>query len=590
MTRRLALLLLLLVACKKHAAEHETKPETTKPKELGGESYRTDKSTYGVDPQFAGTGKTFLVVSEGAPATKVGRDVLAGGGNAVDAVVATAFALAVVHPTAGNVGGGGFAVVRTGKHKLAALDFRETAPAAATETMYLDAAGKPTKDSLIGDRAAGVPGTVAGLWELHKKYGSKPWKELVAPAIALARDGFAIDPYLHAGIEQRKELLAKNPASAALWLSGGKARATGEVVKNPDLQAVLERIADKGPDGFYQGPTAQAIVDEMKRGGGIITADDLKNYKPVWREPLEFEYRGKHLATMPPPSSGGVVLAMTANMLRSLDLQKLGWHSAEHIHRLVEVWRRAFAARNEMLGDPQFVKDAPIAKLVSQDFDDKLAATITAKATKSKDVPAILEGTHTTNISVVDAKGMAVALTYTLNVEFGNGVTVAGFFLNDEMDDFTAKPGSPNVFGLVQSGANKIEPGKRPLSSMSPTIVEDEQGDVVMVAGAGGGPRIITSVWQTISNVLDFNMDVDAALSAQRIHHQHLPDTIKIEGEAITKETDKALREMGYTLDYGETGKPIAPFFFGHGNAITRTANGWKGMADPRGGGAAMGD
>jgi gamma-glutamyltranspeptidase/glutathione hydrolase len=584
MTRRLALVLLLLIACKKHTAEPEAKPET-KPKELGGEVYRTEKSTYNVDPAVVGNGKTFLVVSEAAIATKVGRDVLAGGGNAVDAAIATAFALAVVHPTAGNVGGGGFAVVRKAKGEITALDFRETAPAAATDTMYLDASGKPTKDSLVGDRAVGVPGTVAGMWALHQKLGKKPWKELVAPAIALARDGFAVDPFLHASIDRRKDLLVTNPASAALWVPGGKPRETGEVVKNPELQAVLERIADKGSDGFYTGPTAQAIVDEMKRGGGLITADDLKNYKAVWREPLVFEYRGKHISTMPLPSSGGVVLAMSANMLHAVDLAKIGWHSAEHVHRLVEVWRRGFAARNEMLGDPQFAKDAPIAKLVAQDFDDKLAATITAKATPSKDVPALLEGQHTTNFCIVDGKGMAVAITYTLNIAFGNGITVAGFLLNDEMDDFTAKPGSPNAFGLVQSAANKIEPGKRPLSSMTPSIVEDEKGDLLMVVGAQGGPRIITAVWQTLSNVLDFGFDVDAAVAAPRLHHQHLPDNIKVEAEAINKDADKTLRELGYTLDWKQP-----PREFGAANAIVRTPNGWKGAADPRGGGAAMGD
>jgi gamma-glutamyltranspeptidase/glutathione hydrolase len=583
MNRRLALLLLVVVACKKHTPD-APKPEV-KPKELGGEQYRTDKSTYNVDPAMAGTGKTFLVVSEAGAATKVGRDVLAGGGNAVDAAVATAFALAVVHPTAGNVGGGGFAVVRAGKGQISALDFRETAPAGASPDMYLDPTGKPTKDSLVGDRASGVPGTVAGMWALHQKFGKKPWKELLAPAIALARDGFAVDPFLHASIDRRKELLAANAASAALWLPSGKARETGEVVKNPEFQAVLERIADKGPDGFYSGPTAQAIVDEMKRGGGLITAEDLKNYKPLWREPLSFEYRGKHISTMPLPSSGGVVLAMSANMLRPLDLAKIGWHSAEHVHRLVEVWRRGFAARNEMLGDPQYAKEAPIAKLVSQDFDDKLATTITAKATPSKDVPALLEGQHTTNFCIVDKNGMAVAMTYTLNIAFGNGVTVAGFLLNDEMDDFAAKPGTPNVFGLVQSAANKIEPGKRPLSSMTPAIVEDQQGDLVMVLGAQGGPRIITAVWQTLSNVLDFQMDVDAAVAAPRLHHQHMPDIVWVEAESITKDADKALREMGYKVDWKQ-----APREFGAANAIVRTATGWKGAADPRGGGAAMGD
>jgi len=584
MTRRLVLLLIVAAACKRHAAEPETKPEA-KPKELGGEAYRTEKSTFNVDSQFAGAGKTFLVVTEAGAATKVGRDVIAAGGNAVDATVAVAFALAVVHPTAGNLGGGGFAVVRVGKGEIGALDFRETAPAAATPDMYLDGSGKPTKDSLVGDKASGVPGTVAGMWALHQKWGKKPWKELVAPAIALARDGFAVDPFLHASIERRKDFLAMNAATAALWVPGGKPRDTGEVVKNPELQATLERIADKGPDGFYQGPTAQAIVDEEKRGGGLITADDLKNYKPLWRDPLQFTYRGRHVSTMPLPSSGGVVIAMTANMLSNFDLSKLGWHSFDHVHLLTEIWRRAFAARNEMLGDPSFVKDAPVAKLVSKDFDEALLKTITPDATPSQQVPALLEGQHTTNFCIVDKAGMAVAMTYTLNISFGNGVTVAGFLMNDEMDDFAAKPGTPNAFGLVQSASNKIEPGKRPLSSMTPAIVEDDKGELVMVVGAQGGPRIITAVWQVLSNVIDFSMDVDAAVAAPRIHHQHQPDNIKIEAEALTKDADKALREHKYTLDWKQP-----PREFGAANAIVRTPDGWKGAADPRGGGATMGD
>ncbi len=580
--RRMVVVLLVLVACKKHEPKHEThegKPEQA-------EAWRTEASTYHVDPAFAATGKTYMVASESPAASKVGHDVLAAGGNAVDAVVATAFAMAVTHPSAGNVGGGGFAVVRTPKDsKVYALDFRETAPAAATANMYLDAQGKPTKESLVGDKAAAVPGTVAGLWALHQKLGTKPWKELVAPAIALARDGFAVDGFLHASIDARKDFLATVPATAALWLPNGKPRETGEVVKNPELQATLERIADKGPDGFYSGPTAQAIVDEMKRGGGIITADDLKKYKVEWREPLGFDYRGRHITTMPLPSSGGVVLAMSANMLRAVDLGKLGWHSAQHVHWLVEVWRRAFAARNRLLGDPEFVKDAPVAKLVAQDFDDKLAASIGSAATPSDKVPALLEGNHTTNLCVVDKDGMAVAMTYTLNTAFGNGVTVAGFLLNNEMDDFAAKPGTPNAFGLVQGAADKIEPGKRPLSSMTPAIATDDKGQVVLVVGAGGGPRIITAVWQTMSNVFDFGLDVDAAVAAPRVHHQHEPDNIKVEADSITKDTDHALRTMKYKLDWGQP-----PRAFGAANAIVRAPSGWKGAVDPRGGGAAIGD
>ena len=546
--------------------------------------YRTDPTAYHVDPKFVATGKTFMVTSEAELASKVGHAVLAAGGNAADAAVATAFALSVVLPAAGNLAGGGFAIVRPVKGAPAALDFREVAPAAATADMFLDAKGKPTKDSLASDRAVGVPGSVAGLWALHQKYGKKPWKELVAPAVKLARDGFVIDAHTHATIERRGLLLAANPASAAIWMPGGKAVATDQLVKLPELATVLDRIAEHGPDGFYAGATAAAIVNEMKRGGGLITAEDLKAYKAIWREPLRFDYRGKHLISMPPPSSGGIVLAMTAHMLQKQDLAKLGWHSADHVHWVVEAWRRAYAARNEVLGDPAFVK-APLDLLLSQEYADKLVATIGPKATPSKEVTPLIEGDHTTNFCVVDPQGMAIAVTTTLNTAFGNGVTVSGFLLNNEMDDFTAKPGSPNVFGLRQGAANKIEPGKRMLSSMSPTIIEDGKGQLTMVLGAQGGPRITTAVWQTLSNVLDFGLPVDAAVSAPRIHHQHLPDQVDIEAEALTREADAALRAEGYTLDWSRS-----PREFADANAILRVTGGWQGAIDPRGAGAAIGD
>ncbi|HEX3762361.1 MAG TPA: gamma-glutamyltransferase [Kofleriaceae bacterium] len=546
--------------------------------------YRGDPARL-IDPATVGTGKHFLAVSESPAASKAARDVMAAGGNAVDAAVALAFALAVTHPTAGNIAGGGFAVVRTGPGKAVALDFRELAPSAASADMYLDKDGNPTDKSLHGDLAVGVPGSVAGLWELHHKLGKKPWKAVVAPAIALARDGFEVTEKLHQAIVALTPLLEKSPASAAMWLPGGVARATGDRVTNPEIATVLGRIADHGPDGFYKGETAAAIVAEMKAGGGIITASDLAKYKPIWRDPLRFSYRGYSVAAMPLPSSGGIVLAMTAGMLGKLELGKLPWYGTEHIHWLTEVWRRAFAARNELLGDPAYVKDVPVAKLVSRAYLDQLFATITDKATPSREVTALLEGDHTTNLCTVDASGMAVALTTTLNTAFGNGVTVAGFFLNNEMDDFASKPGSPNTFGLVQGAANKIEPGKRMLSSMSPTIVEDDKGRLFMLAGAGGGPRIITAVWQTISNAIDFGKTADLAVAAPRIHHQHLPDMISIEAGAIEKSTDEQLRAMGYRLHWGEPHRAFAAI-----TAIERGASGWDGTSDPRAGGAAIGD
>ncbi|CAN5920424.1 gamma-glutamyltransferase [soil metagenome] len=548
-------------------------------------SFRTAQSNDHVEAAVAGSGKTFMVVSEAAQATKVGKDILAGGGNAVDAAVATAFALAVVHPTAGNLGGGGFAVIRVAPGKALALDFREVAPAAATADMYLDKDGKPTKASLVGHRAVGVPGSVAGLWALHQKLGKKPWKELVEPAIALARDGFTIDEKLHDSIVARAIDLLKFPNTAEIWVPNRVPRETGATVTIPQLAVALERIRDSGADGFYKGQTATAIVEEMKAGEGIITAEDLASYQPVWRDVLRFSYRGSSIVSMPPPSSGGIVLAMTAGLLESTDVGKLEWHGVQHVHLLTEVWRRAFAARNELLGDPKFVKDQPVAKLMSKEYLATLAATITDKATPSKEVTGLIEGNHTTNLCVVDGAGMAVSLTTTLNTSWGSGVTVHGFLLNNEMDDFTAKPGSPNVFGLVQGVANKIEPGKRMLSSMSPSIVENDKGEVVLLAGAGGGPRIITAVWQTISNAIDFKKTADAAVALPRVHHQHLPDKVFVEGDSITGATDARLKSLGYTLEFN-----AAPREFGAVTAIERTAKGWDGAADPRGGGAAMGD
>ncbi|HEX5058996.1 MAG TPA: gamma-glutamyltransferase [Kofleriaceae bacterium] len=544
--------------------------------------FRTEASTFDVDPAYAGTGKTFMVASEDQLASQTGRDVLAAGGNAVDAAVAVAFTLAVTRPSAGNLGGGGFAVVRTGKGKASTIDFRETAPAAATPTMYDDAGPKA---SLAGAKAVGVPGSVAGLWELHKKYGTKKWAELIAPAIKIAKDGYPVTPLLAMGIKNRVKGLGMTGALADRFAPGGTPLEVGATVKNPELAVVLERIAAKGPDGFYKGETAAAIVDVMKKEGGLITEKDLAGYKAVWREPIKLTYRGKTLMTMPPPSSGGVVLAMTANMLRKVDLAKAGWHSTEHLHQVVEVWRRAFAARNEVLGDPKFVKDMPVAKLTSQAEADRLAATITDRATPSKDVPALLGGTHTTNFCVVDKKGMAVALTTTLNTSFGSGVMAEGVLLNNEMDDFATKPGQPNVYGLVQGKANQIEPGKRMLSSMTPTIVEDEKGELYMVVGGQGGPRIITEVWQAISNVIDFGMTPDAAIMAPRFHHQHLPDEVVVEAEAITRDVDEALRGLGYTIVWNQPER-----IFGAANMIVRSATGWAGSADRRGGGAALGD
>jgi len=415
------------------------------------------------------------------------------------------------------------------------------------------------------------------------------WADLVEPAVALARDGFEIDPFLVKNLARTmtKQRLLASPATAKQWYANGEPLPAGTKVKLPELASVLERIATSGPDGFYKGETAAAIVDEMKRGGGLITADDLASYQPVWRAPLTFAYRGNRVTSMPPPSSGGIVLAMTAGMLAGVELGTLPWHGNDHVHWLAEVWRRAFAARNELMGDPKFVTKIPVAKLTSAAYHAELAKTITKTATPSKDIEPLREGTNTTNLCVVDAKGMAVVITTTLNTSFGSGITVekAGFLLNNEMDDFTAKPGSPNVFGLVQGAANKIEPGKRPLSSMSPTIVEDPKGNVIMLVGAAGGPRIITAVWQSLSNVIDFGQSAASAVANPRVHHQHLPDLLRVEALSIDRATEQALVAAGHAVDWSWEKRE-----FGAVTAIVKSPAGWEGTSDPRGGGAAVGD
>ncbi|MBX6363321.1 MAG: gamma-glutamyltransferase [Gemmatimonadetes bacterium] len=528
-----------------------------------------------------------MVVSDAPLATHVGVEVLRAGGNAVDAAVATAFALAVVYPEAGNLGGGGFMVVRMGDGRTAALDFREMAPAAATRDMYLDEKGQLTDKSINGHLASGVPGSVMGLWEAHKRFGTRPWPELLAPAIRLAEQGFRVDEQLHRSIANAAKRLAKYPASAALFLPGGQPPAVGSTFRNPDLAAVLKRIAEQGPAGFYEGETAELIAAEMKRGGGIITTEDLKRYRAHWREPVEFVYRGHRVLSMPPASSGGLTLALMANILDGYDLKALGWHSPAALHLMAEASRRAFADRNEFLADPDFV-DVPAARFLSPEYAAKLRATISRdRATPSAQIrpglAALRDGNHTTHFGVVDAQGGAVALTTTLNELYGSGVTIAGtgIVMNDEMDDFAAKPGAPNMFGLVQGEANAIAPGKRPLSAMTPTIVLDEDGRPLLVTGARGGPRIISATFDVLSNVLDYGMDVAAAVNAPRIHHQHLPDILYYEEHGLTPATIQALEAMGHKVEPRD-GVANAP-------SILRRGGVWTAWADPRSGGAADG-
>jgi len=524
-----------------------------------------------------------MVASDAALATKAGVDMLAAGGNAVDAAVTTALALAVVFPTAGNVGGGGFLVARVGG-KAYALDFRETAPAAATHDMYRGPDGKPTRDSRDGWRSVGVPGSVAGLWEAWHTLGSggKSWADLVAPAIALADRGFVVDAAFVKGIEVVQSRLAKYPASAALFLPNGAPPPVGSTWRNPDLAAVLRRVAERGPPGFYQGPIAEALARGMKEGGGLVTADDLRAYRAKWRAPIEYAYRGRRIFGMPPPSSGGLTMAMIAHLLSVYDVGALGWHSAEEIHLVAEAMRRAFAARNEKLGDPDFV-DNPVDELLSDAWATRQRSTmVPGRATSTKELfpdiqtAASSGGTHTTNLSVVDEHGDAVALTTTVNAWYGSGVTVAGtgFVLNDEMDDFATVPGTANMFGLIQGEPNAIAPGKRMLSSMSPTIVVAPGGETELAIGGAGGSRIITAVFEELSNVLDYGMDLPDAVRAPRFHQQDSPDVLALEPRALPDDVRRALEAMGHVTKEAE--------HLADAPGVGRARGLWYGAAEPR--------
>jgi len=529
-----------------------------------------------------------MVVTDAPLATDVGVDVLRSGGNAIDAAVATAFALAVVQPAAGNIGGGGFIVTRMGGTNYA-LDFREKAPGAASRNMFLDAKGIPDDRSVTGPLSAGVPGSVAGLWTAHRKLGSKPWKDLLAPAIRLAERGFTLDADFAGGVAAERERLARFPGSAALFLPGAKPLDRGRTWKNPDLARTLRRIAERGPDGFYKGETADLLVAEMKRSGGIITHADLTGYAAKWRTPVEFSYRGHRIVSMPPPSSGGLTLALVAQILEAYDLGSLGWGAPETIHLEAEAMRRAFALRNALLGDPDFVT-IPQERFLARAAADELRRSISReRATPSSGVSPTVgsgrESRHTTHFSVADRDGNVVAMTTTINSWFGSAVTVrgAGFLLNNEMDDFASKPGSPNQFGLVQGDANAIAPGKRMLSAMTPTIVLDDSGNALLVAGAAGGPFIITTIFQLLSACLDHHMDVAAAMSAPRIHHQHLPDEIRLEKGGFDDGVVAWLQKAGHQIKVFEVadGSDAA--------MLERRGGRWFGQSEPRVHGLARG-
>jgi gamma-glutamyltranspeptidase/glutathione hydrolase len=500
-----------------------------------------------------------MVVSAHHLASKAGTDVLKAGGNAVDAAVAVGYALAVTFPEAGNLGGGGFMTVRFHDGRTAFIDFRETAPGAATATMYQDAHGNPVPErSRRGYLAMGVPGTVAGLELARTKYGTRPRAALMASAIRLAKDGFVLDQgdadFLATGADEFR----KDGPSAAIFLNRGQPWKPGQRLVQTDLAHSLSEIAKSGPVAFYNGPIAAKIAAASKAGGGILTTKDFASYRARELKPLECDYRGYHMISAPPPSSGGVVLCETFNILEGYPVTELGFHSAAGTHLLTEALRRAYHDRNLNLGDPSFVT-VDSAHFVDKGYAAVLRQGIDAnRATPSSSLPApgiAKEGQNTTHFSIVDKDGNAVSLTYTLNDWFGAHVTAAGtgILLNDEMDDFSAKPGAPNMYGLVEGPNNAVAPGKRPLSSMTPTIVTKD-GQLVMVVGTPGGSRIPSAVVETISNMIDFGMSVTEAVNAPRIHHQWLPDEIGYEQFGLSADTIARLEAMGHKvvpIDYG---------------------------------------
>jgi gamma-glutamyltranspeptidase/glutathione hydrolase len=501
-------------------------------------------------------GKHGMVSSVSEIASQVGVDVLKRGGNAVDAAVAVGLALAVVWPSAGNLGGGGFMVIRQANGKATAIDYREMAPAAAHRNVYLDEKGEyVAESSTYGHAAAGVPGTVAGLSYALEKYGTMKWADVAKPARQLAAEGFPVWYQLERSLKNASKHLSRYPETNRIFLRDGKPYETGEIFKQPELAAVFERMIKRGPREFYEGKTAQLIEESMRRaanGGKVwMTVEDLKNYKAVEREPLRGVYRGHEIITMPPPSSGGVAMIEMLNILERYDLKSMGAGSSQAIHVMVEAMRRAFADRAQFLGDPDFVK-VPVAGLVSRKYAEKLAATIDLeRASTSQDVrsgdPLAYESEETTHFTVVDKDGNVASNTYTINDSFGNKITVegAGFLLNNEMDDFAPKPGAPNAYGLIQGEANAVTARKRPLSSMTPTIVLND-GKLLFAVGSPGGPTIINTVTQVIVNIIDHGMNIQQAIDWPRVHHQWMPDQIVYEPYGLVPDVLNRLKSMGH--------------------------------------------
>jgi gamma-glutamyltranspeptidase/glutathione hydrolase len=525
-----------------------------------------------------------MVATREAHATDIGVAVLEAGGNAIDAAVAVGFALAVTHPPAGNIGGGGFLLARFADGRTTFIDFRERAPEKAWHDMYLGPDGKVTRESVTGYRAAGVPGTARGLELAHKKYGRKRWADLVDPAVRLAADGFPVWYGLARSLAASKRL-AEFQESKRIFLRDGKFYEAGERLVQPELARTLERIRDRGAKGFYEGETAELLAADMQAHGGLITMEDLKNYKAIERQPLTGEYRGYTIITAPPPSSGGVGILQMLGVLEGSGYEKSGFGSAATTHFMAETMRRYFADRSEYMGDPDFYR-VPVSGLLNPRYIAGLRQSIDPKhATPSAVLhpgkPAGYESSDTTHYSIVDAEGNAVAVTYTLNDGYGSGVTATklGFLLNDEMDDFAAKPGEPNLFGLVQGEANAIQPRKTPLSSMTPTMVLRD-GKLYLVVGSPGGPTIINTVLEVIVNVIDFGMNVADAVDAPRLHHQWMPDVLRLE-RGFSPDTVALLKARGHAVQFEDGQGEVAAIM---------AKDGWlEGDADPRTEGTAKG-
>jgi len=522
-----------------------------------------------------------MVVCAYPDASQVGIDILKKGGNAVDAAIAVHFALAVTLPQAGNIGGGGFMVYRAADGQSNTLDFREKAPAAAGTNMFLDSAGNPVPGmSLSTHKSSGIPGSVAGMVEAHSKYGKLKWSDLVQPAVDLANNGFKITQALAADLNKTHDEFVKLNPGKKYFLKDSPWK-EGDILVQTDLGKTLELIRDKGRDGFYDGPVADEMLAEMKNGGGIFTKTDLQNYRAVWRKPIIGKYRGYTIITMPPPSSGGIALLQLLHSVEKYPLHRWGHNQDSTVQLIVEAERRVYADRSKYLGDPDFFK-VPVDSLLNPAYINQRMKTFSwAAATPSASVQpgtfAGYESTQTTHYSVVDRDGNAVSVTTTLNNGFGSKIVVngAGFLLNDEMDDFSEKPGVPNMFGLTGGKANSIQPNKRMLSSMTPTIVEKD-GKLFMIVGTPGGSTIITSVFQTILNVIDFDMDMQDAVAAKRFHSQWLPDEVDVESGALDTGTWKKLQKKGYKIiDHSPIGRV---------DAILKTKWGYyEGGADPRG-------